>query len=79
MITEVRGSYSIYARNFLFRIENVDYDLSGLVPDSVWNIAKTTPYHPEEDWKVRIELRKIFIKWFKENIDENIDENKVVF
>ena len=77
MITEVRGSYSIYARNFLFRIENVDYDLSDLVPDSVW--PKKLPCHPEEDWKVRIELRKIFIKWFKENIDEDIDETKVIF
>ena len=75
---ELRGSYSIYARNFLWKIDDVDYDLSGLVPDSVWEIAKTLPYHPEEDWKIRIELRKIFIKWFKENIDKNIDETKIV-
>jgi len=78
-ITDCRGTYSIYSKTFLFNIDGIDYDLSNLIPDDVWNICTKFPTHPEEDWRIRIELRKVFIKWFKENIDENIDENKVVF
>ena len=79
-IENVKGQFSAYGKQFSFTINGEKHDLSHLVPEDVWNIGgRKFPLHPEDDWKMRKELRKIFIKYFKKNIDKNLKAKDVVF
>jgi len=80
MTRHIEASYSVYRKHFEFTVDETKYDISGLVPGSVWNIGDGQfPLHPLNDWMIRIELRKIFIKFFKESIDENLNVEDVIF
>ena len=71
---------SPFHKKLKFNVGEKEYDISGEVPENVWNIGdRKFPLHPFKDWEMRVEIRKIFVKYFKENIDENLDENEVVF
>jgi hypothetical protein len=73
-------SYSAYKKKFKFRFCNIEYDISDIVPEKVWNIwDRALPIHPMEDWKIRTELRKIFIEYFKKNIDINLRDDNIIF
>jgi hypothetical protein len=65
---------------FKFFLDGKEYDISSEVPDEVWNIGdREFPLKPMKDWEMRIELRKIFIKYFKENIDADLNEDEIIF
>jgi len=71
---------SPFHKKLKFNVGEKEYDISGEVPENVWNIGdRKFPLHPFKDWEMRIEARKFFIKYFKENIDENLNENEVIF
>lgn len=72
------GEFSIHKQEFFFRINGIKYDISDKVPQEVWDIGKEfSPRNPIDHWKIRIELKKIFMKYFRENIDPNIQEEDV--
>ena len=80
MTEHIDISYSIYEKHFEFTVNGIKYDISYLVPDDVWEIGDGQfPTHPIKDWMIRKELRKIFIKFFKKNIDKNLSAKDVVF
>lgn len=69
-----------FQKTLKFNVVQKEYDVSDKVPEEVWNIGdRRFPLHPFKDWEMRKEIRKIFIKYFKENIDENLNEDEVIF
>ena len=71
---------SPFNKTLKFNVGEKDYDISNQVPESVWNIGdRQFPLHPLKDWEMRIEIRKIFVKYFRENIDENLIDDDVIF
>lgn len=76
----INVEYSNYHKSLKFNVDGKEYDISSEIPERIWNIGgRKYPMNPIDDWKTRIELRKIFIEYFKKNIDENIQEEDVVF
>lgn len=72
--------YSNHNKTFKFILDGKTYDISSEVPEEVWNIGKRIyPINPIDDWKTRKELRKIFIKYFRKNIDKNLNGNDIIF
>lgn len=71
---------SPFGKTLKFSFDGKEYDISSEVPDEVWNIgAREFPLNPIKDWEMRIKLREVFIKYFKENIDENLNEDEIIF
>jgi hypothetical protein len=71
---------SPFHKTLEFSVGGQNYDISNKVPEWVWNIGhRKFPLRPNFDWEIRMQARKVFIKYFKENIDKNLDENYVVF
>ena len=71
---------SAFNKTLKFNIDGKDYDISDQVPESVWNIGdRKFPLHPFKDWEMRTEIRKIFVKYFRENIDKNLIDDDVIF
>ncbi len=80
MTHRINVHFSPFHKTLKFNIGKKEYDISNDISDDVWNIGdRKFPLHPLKDWEMRIEARKVFIKYFKENIDANLDENDVVF
>ena len=77
--TEVNISMSVVQRLLEVKVGEQLYDISTLVPEDVWGVGIENNVDPYKDWEMRKKLRIIFIKWFKENIDPTLDEDKVVF
>lgn len=72
--------YGNYHKVLKFTFDGKEYDISSEVPERVWNIGQREyPIHPLLDWQTRKELRKIFIEYFKKNIDKNLNEDDVTF
>jgi hypothetical protein len=77
---QINVEYSNYHKSLKFNIDGKEYDISSEVPEKIWNIGgRMYPINPIDDWKTRKELRKIFIKYFKKNIDKNLNTRDVVF
>jgi hypothetical protein len=80
MEKQISVNMSVFNKMLSFNVDGKYYDISDQVPESVWNIGdRFFPLHPFKDWEMRTEIRKIFVKYFRENIDENLNENEVVF
>jgi hypothetical protein len=76
----IEAYYGVWKKEFGFTMDGKDYDLSTLVPEEVWNIGERKfPLHPQDDWLIRVKLRKIFIKYFKKNIDKKLRASDVIF
>jgi hypothetical protein len=77
---QININMSSYNKMLKFFVGQVEYDISDRVPEDVWNIGnREFPLNPIADWQMRTKLRDIFIKYFKENIDKELDEDCVVF
>jgi len=81
MEKRINVNMSAFNKKLDFNVDGKHYDISDQVPESVWNIwgDRQFPLHPFKDWEMRTEIRKVFIKYFRENIDENLTENEVIF
>lgn len=76
----VRVEYSNYHKTLKFNVDGIWYDISSEIPEEIWNIGgRKFPINPIDDWNTRKEIRKIFIKYFKKNIDKNLRAGDVVF
>jgi hypothetical protein len=79
-VTLIFVNLSPYHKTLKFSLDEIEYDISNEIPESVWNIGnRNFPLHPIYDWELRKRAREIFIKYFKENIDSTMDENEIVF
>ena len=74
-------TYSPYKREFILKMEDgAIHNMSNLVPNEVWDIGgRKFPLRPLHDWQIRKKLRKIFISYFRNNIDKNLKSDDVVF
>lgn len=80
MTERINVNISPFHKTLKFNVMGKDYDISNEVPEEVWNIGdRKFPLHPFKDWEIRTEARKVFIKYFQENIDANLNEDEVVF
>ena len=77
---QININMSTYNKMLKFFVGQAEYDISDKVPEEIWNIGdRKFPLNPIADWQMRTKLREIFIKYFKENIDKELDEDCVVF
>ena len=73
-------NYSIWNKKLTIKIDEKKYDISHMVSENIWNIGGGNfPTDPSDDWMIRKELRKIIIKFFKENIDKDVNVKDMVF
>ncbi len=80
MTTQINIKMSAFHKTLKFSLDGKDYDISDQIPEEIWNIGdRKFPLHPFKDWEMRTELRKVFIKYFRENIDKNLNEDDVIF
>lgn len=72
------GELSIYRKVLKLTVNDVDYDISNLVPDEIWEMGgnEVFPKHPEIDWKIRCELIKI-AREFVKSIDDTFPVEKI--
>ncbi len=78
--SQINVNMSAFNKTLRFNIDGKDYDISDQVPENVWNIGdRQFPLHPFKDWEMRTEIRKIFVKYFRENIDKNLIDDNVIF
>ena len=79
-MTQIIINLSPYHKTLKFYLDEKEYDISDKVPENIWNIGnRNFPLHPVYDWELRKGARKIFIEYFKQNIDAELDENDVIF
>ena len=73
-------NYSVWNKSLTIKIDEKEYDISHMVSENIWNIGgRNFPIGTTDDWKIRKELRKIIIKFFKKNINKDVDIKDVVF
>jgi hypothetical protein len=71
---------SPFHKTLKFNAKGKYYDMSNEIPESIWNIGdRKFPLNPIKDWEMRKEARKIFIKYFRENVDKDLNEDEVIF
>jgi hypothetical protein len=80
MTIRINVQMNAFHKTLKFSLDGKDYDISNQIPEEIWNIGdRKFSLHPFKDWEMRTELRKVFIKYFRENINENLDEDDVIF
>ena len=67
------ASFSFYHKTLKINIDNIEYDISNIVPDEIWNIGGY-PKSPQASWEIRGYLIKTLKNFIQEKTGTSLKD-----